>query len=171
MRIIEALRHPTAHTSLTNVTVDQHHDQPENIAVSNTSQLIDPLPGGPGIWDIAVPLNANVVTFNFRSIKIVEEGGAKAGVTGIANRNILQPATFSHDGVQAEEHRGAFYAKTGGALNLSHKVFSSLGDDIALSDMYMLLTSSTTRVLRTYWTNYGVAQRTLSVTGQVQVIG
>lgn len=171
MRIQEPVRHPTTHAALTNVTSDQHHEQPSNIEVSNTSQLVDPLPGGPGYWDIAVPFSASVVNFSFRSNKTVEKDSAKAGCTGVANRSVVQAASFSHDGVISNPAEGAFYAKTSGALNLSHKVFSSLGTDVALSNIWLEQTGPSTRVLRTEWTNYGAVQHTLNVWGQIQVVG
>lgn len=173
MRLRDPLRHAAEHDALTNVGADQHHDQPENIEVSNTTQTIDPLPGGPGVWDISVPLDARVAKFSFRSNHTVAEGGAKAGVHGIATRSSLETTTFSlgGHGTMTTTAYNACYSKKAAAMNLSHKVFSSGGDDIVLTDAYLYLVSASVRVLRTTWTNYGGSVYTLNCWGEVQIIG
>jgi hypothetical protein len=173
MRLQSSVKHPTDHDGLTNVSEDQHHDRPENIEVSNTSLSVYPLPGGPNDWDINVPLNARVVKFSFRSIRTSGEGGGKSGVTGIATRSSLEATVFSlggHGSVALTSYN-ACYSKKASALNLSHKVFSSAGDDIVLTEAYLTLISGSQRVLRTTWTNYGASIKTLNCWGEVQVIG
>jgi hypothetical protein len=174
MRLDDALRHPTTHAALTDVTPDQHHDRPANTEVSNTSLAIAPLPGGPGVWDIAVPVDARVVMFSLRSNRtITPEGGGKAGVLGIATRSQSEASTASLGGhsIFTEASYNAIFTKVAGAMVLSHKVFSSTGIDVALTDAYLVLTAPDTRVLRTTWTNYGAAVATLNCWGEVQVIG
>jgi len=174
MRLNQPLRHLLSHSAYTNIGVDDHHDRPINIQVSNTVQVIQPLPGGPGVWDISVTLEASVVMFSFRSAHDCEPGaGGKAGVVGIATRNQLDAAaiTLGGHGLPATTAYHAAYAKRAAALNLSDKIFSVGGDDIVLTDAYLTLTGPTTRVLRTTWTNYSAGNRTLDVRGQVQVIG
>ena len=171
MKLPDFLRHPLNHANLTNILTDQHHLEPQNIEVSNTTQSIEPLPGGPGQWDIPVPFDTNVLTFSFRSNHTVGLGGAKGGVTGIANRSSLDAATVSHAGSIAVTSYNAIYAKKAAAQNLSHKIFSAAGDHISLSDAYLTLTGPSTRVFRTVWTNYGASYYTLNVWGEVHIIG
>jgi hypothetical protein len=173
MRLFSPLGHPTDHAGLSNVGIDQHHDQPENIEVVNTSLVVPPLPGDPKEWDIAVPLNAQVVKFSFRSNRTIAEGSAKAGVHGIATRSSLETTTFSLGGNSSTSITAynAAYSKRAAAINLSHKIFSSTGDYIALTDAYLTLISASVRVFRTVWTNYGASNYTLNCWGQVQVIG
>lgn len=173
MRLHDPLIHPTEHAALTNVGVDDHHDRPENIEVSNTTLVVPPLPGDPGEWDISVPLDAQVVKFSFRSNRTIAEGSAKAGVHGVATRSSLEATTFSLGGPTsaAITAYNACYSKKAAALNLSHKIFSAAGDYIALTDAYLTLVDASTRVLRTRWTNYGASNYTLNCWGEVQVIG
>lgn len=168
--------HAIAHDAYSNVGVDDHHIQPTNVEVSNTTLVVAPLPGGPGQWDIPVDFNAQAVMFTFRSNRTVELASAKAGVIGIANRNSLHTATFSAGGdvtvgAIGQTAYGAIYAKAGATLYLSHKIFSSGGSDIALTDCYLVATGPSTRVLRTTWTNFSAGNRTLNCWGQVGVLG
>lgn len=173
MRLFDPLNHPLEHSVLTNVLEDQHHDRPENIEVANTTLQVYPLPSGPYVWDIAVPLNARVAKFSFRSNRSIAEGGGKAGVHGIATRSILETTTFSLGGNTSLTITAynACYSKKASAMNLSHKVFSSGGNYICLTDAYLTLISGTERVLRTTWTNYGAAIYTLNCWGEVQIVG
>ena len=160
MRLEDLLAHPTVHAALTNVTSDQHHIRPSSIEIANTTLSVSPLPGGPGVWDIAMPFDAQVVSFSLRSNKTVEMAGAKAGVTGIATRSPIEATTASlggHGSLGSTSYN-AIYSKVGSALNLSHKVFSAAGDYIALTNAYLTLTGPSTRVLRTEWTNYACWQ-------------
>ncbi|MGD9156787.1 MAG: hypothetical protein PVG39_00135 [Desulfobacteraceae bacterium] len=174
MRLKEYREHPATHAALSNVGIDQHHDRPENIEVSNTSLLVYPLPSGPYTWDISVPLNAKVVKFSFRSNHTVAEGGGKAGVHGIATRNQFETTVFSlgGHGTTSITSYNAVYSKVASATNLSHKVFSQADtESVCLTDAYLTLISGTERVLRTIWTNYGGSIETLNCWGEVQVIG
>jgi len=173
MRLADPRQHPAVHAALTGVLPEQHHIRPSNVETSNTSLVVPPLPGGPGVWDISVPYDALVVAFYFRSALTVDDGGGKAGVSGIATRSQLQTTALSHggDSTTAMTARNAWYSKVAAALNLSHKVFSSVGDAIALTDAWLYATGPSTRVLRTYWTNYGVALKTLNCWAEIAVLG
>jgi hypothetical protein len=173
MRLQYLLEHPLIHSIYSGIGIDNHHDQPENIEAENTSLSVQPLPGGPGIWDIVVPLNANIVLFTFRSQHLVQDTGAMAGVTGIATRTLQHASSVDIGGATAmvDANKAVFYCKPGGALNLSDKIFSSAGTFITLTDAYLYLLNPTTRVLRTYWTNYGASILTLDARGQISVIG
>jgi hypothetical protein len=171
MKLNDFLRHPLQHSALENIQVAQHHLNPQNIEVSNTTQSIEPVPGGPGIWDISVPLDTNLLMFNFRSSLNIMQGGAQAGVTGIATRLSTEASTFSHSGTFAANSYNALYSKKAAAQNLSHKIFSSSGDNISLTEAHLVLINSTTRAFRTVWTNYGNDYYTLNVWGQVAIIG
>lgn len=173
MRPEDFVQHALDHAAYAGIGIDDHHDQPEHIPAENTTLVVPPLPGGPGVWDIAVPLNAAVVLFSFKSMHDLEMLNARSGVTGIATRSSIQASAVSIGGAgtMTTQSEVAFYTKPSAALNLSHKVFSSLGSDISLSDAFLFLTSPTTRVLRTYWTNYSASNQTLSARGHVAVIG
>lgn len=174
MRLDDFLRHPKAHTALVDVGIDDHHDQPEVIEESNTVLSVEPLPGGPGVWDIAVPLEASVVLFAFRAAKATGPASVgHAGCAGCATRNSYEAASVSiADWSQFPIHQvQAFYAKRASALNLSHKVFTSSGQYVSLSDAYLTLTGPSTRVFRTLWTNYGASYYTLTAYGLVGVVG
>jgi hypothetical protein len=173
MRLLSPLGHPLDHSALTNVLPDQHHDRPINIEVSNTTLNIYPLPGGPGQWDIAMPLNARIVKFSFQSNKVIAEGSGKAGVHGIATRSQFETTTFSlgGHGTTTTTAYNACYSKKASTMNLSHKVFASVGYYISLTEAYLTLISASERVFRTVWTNYGASIYTLHCIGQVQVIG
>jgi hypothetical protein len=173
MKLNDFLKHPLSHDGVSNVSEDQHHEQPENIEVSNTTLSVSPLPGGPGQWDITVPYEANVVMFSFRGIKTVAEGGGKSGIIGIATRSSLEASTVSlggHGTISSGAYN-ASYSKKAAALYLSHKCFDSTGGNLALTDASLVATSGSTRVLRTTWTNFAASYKTLNVWGEVQVIG
>lgn len=173
MRTQDLLKHALAHSVYSNVGAEDHHIQPSNIEVSNTTLVVAPLPGGPGVWDIPVDYDAVAVMFTFRSNRTVELSNAKAGVTGIATRSSLDASTFSAGGNVSigQTAYGAIYTKVGAALYLSHKIFDSAGADIALTDIYLTATGPSTRVLRTTWTNFSAGNRTLNVWGEVGVLG
>lgn len=165
--------HPVDHDALSNVGVDQHHARPENIDAANTTLVVYPLPSGPYIWDVAVPFNARVVEFSLRSNHTCSEGGGKSGVAGMATRSLLEASTisFGGPGTIATSAYNAIFSKKAGAMNLSHKVFSSVGDSICLTDAYLFLVSGTERVLRLTWTSYGSFVRTLNCWAEIRVIG
>lgn len=173
MRLRDLLQMARSHGALINVGIDDHHDQPENIEASNTTLSVEPLPGGPGVWDIPVPYEASVVLFSFRAARIIGQANARCGVTGIATRSRTHASSMSLGGPVSwpNPSQQAFYAKPGNALNLSHKVFSSGGQWISLSDAWLEATGPSTRVLRTEWTNYGYAYYTLSAYGEIAVLG
>jgi hypothetical protein len=172
MRLQDYLRHPIAHGSLVGVLPNQHHERPENIEVANTTLSVFPLPGGPSVWDIPVPYEAQVVIFSFRSNHTCSEGAGKAGVTGVATRSQFDASTVStggHGTISTSAYN-AVYSKRAAAMNLSHKVFSSVGSYISLTEIYLYETAPLTRVLRTEWTNYGAALYTLNCWGEVAVL-
>jgi len=173
MRLADPRQHPAVHAALTNVGISQHHMRPALVETSNTALLVPPLPGGPGIWDIAVPYDTLVVSFHFRSNRGVAEGGGKAGVYGLATRNQFHTTALSHggDSTTAMTARNAWYSKVAAALNLSHKVFSLAGDALALTEAWLYATGPATRVLRTYWTNYSAALATLNCRAEIVVLG
>lgn len=155
-------------------TVDQHHIKPSSIQIANTTLVVAPLPGGPGVWDIAVPYAAQAVLFNLRSRRVVADGSGMAGVTGVASRISTRTSTASLGGHSSLGGYGSYnciYSKAGGSLQLSHKVFSSGGADIALTDAWLEATGPATRVLRTWWTNYSAGNLTLNCWGQIGVLG
>lgn len=174
MRLEDFLNHPRSHDALINVGVDDHHDQPESIEASNTTLSVEPLPGGPSVWDIPMPLEASVVLFTFRAAKPTGPASqGHAGCAGVATRSSIQASSVSigdwsqHPLVQKQ----AFYSKPAAALNLSYKVFTATGQFVSLSDIYLTLTGPSTRVLRTLWTNYGYSYYTLTAYGEFGVIG
>jgi hypothetical protein len=63
------------------------------------------------------------------------------------------------------------YSKKAATMNLSDKMFSSVGDSICLTDAYLTLISASERVLRTTWTNYSGSIQTLNCWGEVQIVG
>jgi hypothetical protein len=171
MKLSNFLEHIPDHDLLINIGLDDHHDQPENVEVANTSLVVPPLPGGPGVWLITIPDEAGVVMFSFRSIRTVAEGSGKAGVTGLAMGFSTYTTTMSIGGDSSITRTAynAVYSKPSGALNLSHKIFSSTGLGISLTEAY--LTGTSPRYLRTEWTNYTAGNLTLNCWGEVAVIG
>ena len=162
------------HAALINVGVGDHHDQPSHIVVSNNSLSVSPLPGGPGVWDIAVPYNARAVKFSFRGPHVVVTSDVRAGCHGVASRNQLETSTVSMGGwtTMSATNKVAFYSKKAATMNLSHKVFTVAGQHISLTDAWLYETvPGVTRVFRTQWTNYGYSYYTLDVLGNVAVVG
>ena len=174
MRLEDFRDVPMTHDALNGVGIDDHHDQPEVIEAVNTSLSVEPLPGGPSTWDIPMPLNAEVVLFSFRAAKITGPGSnGRAGCTGIATRSSIEASSvsFANWATHPIHQLQAFYSKPAAALNLSHKVFTSSGNYVALTEAYLTLTGPSTRVLRTLWTNYGFSYYTLNAWGEIAVIG
>jgi hypothetical protein len=165
MRPNDLLDQAILHSALTNVLPAQHHLAPYNIETSNTSLSVDPLPGGLGIWDISVDIAAQAVVASMRSVHSTEMAGAMAGLVGVFNRSSIEAAVSSlgGQGTLITTAYGAIYTKASGSLYLSHKIFDSSGDNIALTDAYLTLTSPSTRVLRTTWTNFSAGTVTLNV--------
>ena len=172
MRLHDVLEHPLLHSDYL-ITVDQHHIRPYNLQASNTTLSVAPLPGGPGVWDISVHVDTLAALFSLRSIHTSAEGVANSGITGIAFRQQLHTTVFSFGGQGnlGVSSYNAVYSKPGGSTQLSHKIFDSAGDFIALTDAWLFLTSPTTRVLRTYWTNYGSSYKTLNCWGEIAIMG
>lgn len=173
MRLDDYLEHPTLHSALTNVLPDQHHMRPSVLSFANTSLVVPPLPGGPGVWDVAMPLATVAAAVSLRSAHLAEGAGGMSGVLVIATRSQFEASSVSlgGTGVLGTAAYNAIYAKAASALNLSHKIFSSLGDDIALTEAYLTLTAPTTRVLRLVWINYGASNKTLDVRGEAVLYG
>ena len=169
MRTRSHLEHPTLHAALTNVLTDQHHRQPSNLSVLNNTLTVYPLPGGPNDWDIPVPLDTVAAIVSLRSAHLTEQAGGMAGVIVVATRSSLDASSFSlgGHGILVSGAYNAIYTKAAAALNLSHKVWSTGGADIALTEAYLTLTGPTTRVLRLTWTNYSAGLRTLDARGEV----
>lgn len=173
MRLADARLMPELHSALGNVSADQHHERPSVVETSNTSLVVAPLPGGPGQWDIAIPYAAEVVMFALRSNRTVAEGGGKSGVIGIATRNILETSCVSIGGYGsiAQTAEAAVYTKKASALNLSHKIFDTPAHGyISLTDAWLQATGPSSRVLRTYWTNYSASNLTLQCWAEIGVI-
>lgn len=171
MRLRDPLMLIPEHEDLINVGLDDHHDQPENIETSNTTQVIQPLPGGPGVWLINLTDETTVVMYTFRSNWTTWLGTAKAGVIGIATTNQLRSTTMTWGGhgTKNTTSYNMVYSKAAAALNLSDKIFSSTGEHISLTDCYIV--PGTPAQLRTEWTNYSAALRTLNVWAEIAVIG
>lgn len=169
MRLEDWVEHPTLHSALTNVLPDQHHRRPANLSVLNNTLTVYPLPGGPDDWDIAVPLETVAAVLHLRSAHLTEQSGGMAGVVVVATRSSLDASSFSlgGHGILTSGAYNAIYTKAAAALNLSHKVFSTGGADIALTECYLTLTGPSARVLRTTWTNYSAGLRTLDARGEV----
>lgn len=173
MRPQDYLEHPTLHAALTNVTRDQHHLSPTNLSVLNNTLTVYPLPGGPDDWDIPVPFDTVAAIVSLRSAHLTEQAGGMAGVIVVATRSQLDASSFSlgGHGILASAAYNAIYTKAAAALNLSHKVFSTGGADIALTEAHLTLTGPNTRVLRLTWTNYSAGLRTLDARGEVTLFG
>lgn len=173
MRLEDELRHAIDHSVYANIGIDDHHIKPSNIEIANTTLTVYPLPAGPYDLDISVPEDTKAVLFQLRSNRTIELANAKAGVVGIATRSSLQATTASMGGDVSitTTAYAAIYSKVASALNLSHKIFSSAGDDIALTDAYLTLTGPSTRVLRLSWTNYGASIKTLNCWGEAGILG
>jgi hypothetical protein len=172
MRTKSPMMHALDHGVYSNVLPDQHHNQPTNLEIVNTTQNVYPLPGDPADWDISVPFDTQAVMFHLRSSYIVELDDAAAGVVGIATRNQFHTSTMSvgGDATITRTAYAAVYSKVASALNLSHKIFSNSGDDIALTEAHLVQTGPSTRVLRLTFTNYGASLKQLHCWGQVGLL-
>jgi hypothetical protein len=171
MRVVSPILVPENHAGLTNVTPGQHHLPPGSIEISNTTLNVPPLPGGPSDWDVQVDDDALAVLFHLRSNENTQPGfGAKAGVIGIATIKYLEASVVSFGHKGAVSTYAAIYAQAAYALNLSHKIFGSVAESVALSDA-KLVDSGGHRYFRTTWTNYSAGYSTLQCWGEVGVIG
>lgn len=172
MRLQDFLSHPLVHAALENVGPDQHHLRPATIEVANTTQQVYPLPGDPAQWDIPLPDKAHAAMFSLYGPKIIAEGTAKPGVCGVANEDYNGATVVSMGGWtdKITTAYNAVYSRPGGAINLSHKIFTSAGQYISLTLAYVVTTPSG-KVLRLEFTNYGAAIYTLWCKGEVQVLG
>jgi hypothetical protein len=173
MRLCDWLEHPTLHSVLSNVLPDQHHLRPSALSISNTALVVQPLPGGPGVWDISVPTDVVAAVLSLRSANLAELSGGMSGCIVVATRSSLDASSISlggHGTISSAAYN-AIYTKVAAALNLSHKIFDSAGADISLTDAYLTLTAPSTRVLRLQWTNYSAGLRTLDVRGEVALYG
>jgi len=172
MRPEDALKHPTLHSAISNVLADQHHEAPSNIETSNTTLSVAPLPFGPGTWDVSVPYDTQAAIFSLRSNRTIELDTGKSGIVGVATRSSLHAATagLGGHGVITTTAYAHCYAKAGGALYLSAKIFDSTGNYIALSNAYLTATGPSTRVFRTDWTNFAASYKTLNVWAELLVL-
>lgn len=171
MRLQDYLMKVPDHAEYINVGINDHHDQPSHIETSNTSLVVQPLPGGPGVWLINLTNNATVIMFTFRSNHLTWQGTAHAGVIGIATTNQLRTSamTWGGHGTQTTTSYNMVYTKAAAALNLSDKIFSSGGADISLTECYIV--TGTPNQLRTEWTNYSAGLRTLNVWCEISILG
>lgn len=170
----DPLLHVLKHVAATDIGPDQHHIRPSNISISNTTQSITPLPGGPDDWDVAVPFDAMVARLVLRADWQTNDQGGEAGGHWIVTRTAYLDATgFSQGGPSGWQSGGYFgcFAKPAASLDLSHKVYTPSGPYIALTDAYLAQTGPSTRVLRMSWTNYGATYYTLHAVGEVQILG
>jgi len=167
------MEHPTVHAALGNIAIDQHHIRPSNIEFTDTTSIVPPLPGGPKQIDISVPYAAKAVLFSLQGGLSIAEGGAKPGVIGVATRTYSGATCASLGGQTATVLTAycAIYSGPGGALNLSHKIFTVAGRYVSLSLAYLPATGPSTRVLRLEFTNYGASNYTLWCKGEIQVLG
>jgi len=173
-KTIDPLVHVLKHASATGVSIDQHHIRPSSISISNTSQSIPPLPGGPGEWDVSVPFDAKVAMLILRSNWQTNDFGGKGGGHWIATRTAyLDASGFSHGGPTFWQSGGyfGFNTKPGTSLELSARIFTSSGAYISLTDAYLAQTGPSSRVLRMSFTNYGASYYTLYAVGEVQILG
>jgi len=171
MRLQSYLEHPTLHSALSNVLAEQHHRRPYNMTISNTSLVVPPLPGGPSDWDISVPYDIVAAVIHLRSARVTELAGGMAGALVVVGRSSLEASSMSlggHGNLISTSYN-AIYTKAAAALNLSHKVFSSGGADISLTEAYLPATGPSSRVLRLTWTNYSAGNRTLDARGEVEL--
>lgn len=171
MRLSDPLMIHPDHADLLNVGLANHHDQPSHIETSNTSLVVQPLPGGPGVWLINLTDNATLVMFTLRSTHPTWSADAKAGVLGVASTNQLRTTamTWGGHGTQASTSYNMVYSKAAAALNLTDKVFSSGGADISLTECYIV--PGTPAQLRTEWTNYSAGLRTLNAWMEISILG
>ena len=166
--------HVSKHAAATNVSEDQHHLRPSNISISNTTQSIEPAPGGPGIWDVSVPFDANVAVLTLRANwPTNDQGGHGGGTWRVTRTAYLEASGFSHWGPSSWQNGGyfGFFCKPANSIDLSHKVFTASGAYVALRDAYLAQTGPSTRVLRMSWFNYGSSYYTLYAVGEVEILG
>lgn len=170
----DPLLHVLKHAAATNVLPDQHHLRPSSISIANTTQSIEPLPGGPGVWDVAVPFDAKVARLTLRADWQTNDEGGEGGGHWIVTRTAYLEATGLNQSGPATWQSGSyfgFFAHPAASLDLSHKIYTPSGPYIALTDAYLAQTGASTRVLRMTFTNYGAAYYTLHAVGEVQILG
>ena len=172
MRIFDVATVP-GHAGLVNVGVDDHHDRPEVVEYYENSKVIAPQPFGPISYDIVIPDNASVLQFMIESVHVCAEGGGRAGVLGYCNDNSIRTAALSRGGhgTLTSTAYNAFYAKSGGASYLSHKVFDNTGDNICLGEAYITTISGPQRVFRTFWYNFSASNQTLEARFLLGILG
>jgi len=168
VRLQSHLEHPTVHAALTNVLHGQHHSRPDGLSFSDNSLTVYPQPFGPNALDITVPYETKAAVVSLRSPHVTEMAGGVAGAVLIVTRLSTEATGMSlgGHGVLATGSYNAIYSKAASAINLTHKVFSSAGGHISLTDILLYATGASTRVLRMWWTNYDPAIKTLDVIGE-----
>jgi hypothetical protein len=172
MRLQSLLEITIDHEDYINVGDDDHHDAPEHLETSNTSLSVPGLLVGPVNWDISVPDWVTVAAITLRSNNTTGLGGGKGGALVIATSNQFAATgmTLGGHGSIGTTSYNMIYSKAASAINLTDKMFSSAGLDVALSQAY-LTGGAGSRVLRLEWTNYNLGAQTLNVYVEVSLIG
>jgi len=168
------IRHVFKHSAATNILPEQHHLRPSIIPISNVVQQIEPLPGGPGVWDVAVPFDANIATIDLVSGWQANDVGGQRGGHWTATRTAWLEATGISFGGPTNWRNGSYvgvFSKVANALDISHRIWTTSGQYVALTDAYLYQTGPSTRVCRMVFTNYGGSYYTLTAYGQIGIIG
>jgi len=172
-RAKDHLVHVLKHSAATGIGIDDHHRRPSNLSIANTSLAIEPLPGGPTQWDVAVPFDTKVAILALRSAwQTSDVGGAGGGCWIVTRTAYLDASGYTHGGPSSWQSGGyfGFNAKPGTSLDLSARIFTSSGQYVALTDAYLAQTGPSARVLRMSFTNYGSSYYTLHAVGEVQLL-
>lgn len=172
MRLDAMLEMAIEHDVYINIGDDDHHEAPQHLEAINTSLSVPSFFVGPVNWDISVPDWVTVCAVTLRSNRTVQNGLAKAGALVIASATQFAATgmTLAGAGSITSTAYNMVYSKAASAINLTDKIFSSTGNDIALSQAY-LTGGAGSRVLRLEWTNYNFTAQTLNVWAEVSLIG
>jgi hypothetical protein len=119
-----------------------------------------------------MPYDAQAVMFSLQGGTPIAEGNARPGVIGVASRDSDGASTVSVGGPTSTAITAycAAYSRPGGAANLSHKIFTTSGWYVSLTNAYLVAIGPSTRVLRLEFTNYGGSNYTLWCKGEIQVM-
>lgn len=172
MRTHGVLEHALDHSVYSNIGGDDHHDAPEGISAVNTSLVVPGIFVGGVNWDISIPDEANVAKVFMRSNKTIQNGGAKAGAIILASDTQFAATGFTWGGYTTIGITAInmVYSKAASAANLTDKIFSSTGADIAVTQAF-ITGSPGSRVLRIEFTNYAFSSRLLNAWVEVAIIG
>lgn len=171
---VSPIRHVFKHAALTNVQSDQHHLPPEGIPIQNTTQSVPPLPGGPGYWQISVPFDTNYAGVSLVSGWQSNDVGGKRGGRWLVTRNQWQDATGMSWGGSTAWRNSCYvgmFSRVAGSLEVSHRIWTLSGLYISLTDAVITQTGPSSRVLQLEFTNYGASSYTLTVYGEIMVMG